>query len=167
MLLLIYKYYLYINYFLIKSPNDTTDDCSTIISMTTAEENVKKFNSVLDTKIDLDNSDKVVENKTNFNIREFVQYNLKKIIFMILPIFYLNEYFQVLSNDEKIKFFKNETEKNTVESNDSLIKSVFSYLAPKNLITKILNLNQRHENYRFGFSPFSQFLLKINHFNFF
>jgi hypothetical protein len=135
--------------------------------MTTDEENVKKFNSVLDTKIDLDNSDKVVVNKTNFNIREFVQYNFKKIIFMILPIFYLNEYFQVLSNDEKIKFFKNETEKNTVESNDSLIKSAFSYLAAKNLITKILNLNQRHENYRFGFSPFSQFLLKINHFNFF
>ena len=136
--------------------------------MTTDEENVKKVYSVLDTKIDSDNSDKVVVNKTNFNIREFVQYNFKKIIFMILPIFYLNEYFQVFSNDEKIKFFKNETEKNTtVESNDSLIKNVFSYLAPRNLMTKILNLNQRPENYRFGFSPFSQFLLKINHFNFF
>ena len=137
--------------------------------MTTDDENESILVPVQDTKIVRSHRTHEIEiKKTNFNIQEFVRINLKKIIYTILPIFYFNEY-NVFSN-KKFQFFKTEAKNLTeVESNsNSLITTVFSYLSPRNLMKKLSNLNQRQteNNNRFGLSPISQFILKINHFNF-
>jgi hypothetical protein len=121
-----------------------------------------------------DDDDEFIECKkiVNNNIRvlDFIENYFKKTFITFLPSYK----FTSIQQQNNLQFFQTtKSDEKLVEKSSSIIMNVLSYLKPTNFISKFLvrpkpielgYIAKERENY--GLKPFSEFLLRMNDFNF-